>query len=271
MKAQVTGFFSVPRRWWTHAPSLVLYACTSDSTYRRFTMSIQPDGPAPYAPAATVLGFIKRYRDHGLRPPFDTETLVKTGVTESLAPRTLQALKLLDLVDDEGQPTDRLKDLAQASSDEYQPRLAELVRAAYAAVLAFADPAVDDAKRIEDAFRGYTPRGQRARMVSLFLGLCQEAGIAAPSPSRRPAQPTKRQVAPPRAGSAHAKRAPLATSSDGLPPALSGLLAELPVPGAPWTRQRRDTFLRTLGSVLDFLYPVREDDVQSDDRLEELR
>lgn len=227
-------------------------------------MAIRPDGPAPYAPAATVLSFISRYRDHGLRPPFDTEVLIKAGVTESLAPRTLQALKLLDLVDEEGQPTERLEDLAQARSDEYPERLGELIRAAYADVFAFADPAVDEVQRIEDAFRGYTPRGQRNRMVSLFLGLCQEAGIAAPAPPRRQSEPKKRQVRTPRGSTGTAKGTRPQTPTDGLPPALAGLLAELPVPGAPWTRQRRDTFVRTMGSVLDFLYPVREDDVQSD-------
>lgn len=226
-------------------------------------MSVQPNGPAPYAPPQAVLSVINRYRDHGLREPFDTEVLIMAGVSESLAPRTLQAFKLLELVDEGGHPTEALRQLAHARSDEYQERLGEIIRGAYADVFAFADPASDDIRRIEDAFRGYTPRGQRNRMVTLFLGLCQEAGIVQTPPRRQAVESANPQVRSAKQPKAVAKKAPKTNAADvvtgDIPRPLAALLGELPVPGVPWTKERRDTFLLTFGALLDFLYPVRPD------------
>ncbi len=237
-------------------------------------MSVQPNSPAPYAPPQAVLSIINRYRDHGLRVPFDAEVLIMAGVSESLAPRTLQAFKLLGLVDESGQPMEALQRLAQARSDEYQERLGEVIRAAYADVFSFADPASDDIRRIEDAFRGYTPRGQRNRMVTLFLGLCQEAGIVQSSPRRQAAENTNPQVrAVKQASAGGGKKTPKNISvaaDDSIPRPLAALLGELPVPGAPWTKVRRDTFLQTFGALLDFLYPVRADVVPSQEEEEGL-
>jgi hypothetical protein len=230
-------------------------------------MAVQANGPAPYAPPATVISLIQRYRNHGLATPFTVDVLMRAGVTESLAPRTLQALRILDLIDSAGEPTEQFLDLAQARSDEFRDRLAAVIRSAYSEVFAFADPSTDDVSRIEDAFRSYTPRGQRSRMVTLFLGLCEEAGIATPAPRRQAAGPKKaaamvtgrsaRRGRPP--AKSGAPRPPQGAPANEVPPALVGLLSELPVPGMPWTRDRRDTFIRTFGSVLDFLYPVRDD------------
>jgi hypothetical protein len=97
--------------------------------------------------------------------------------TESLAPRTLQTLKLLDLVTEDGQPTDEFVELRKVPSGEYKERLAALLRVAYADVLAHVDPTKDDYEQIRDAFRVYSPPGLRDRMVTLFLGLSEYVGI----------------------------------------------------------------------------------------------
>lgn len=147
-------------------------------------MPLAPDGPAPYAPVATIMEVIHRYRDRGLQTPFDVDVLTRAGVTESLAPRTLLSLRHLDLVDDQGHPTPLFEGLRRAPSDEFPSRLEEVVRAVYADVFQFADPTMDPPERVADAFRQYNPAGQRGRMVTLFLGLAQEAGIIEEAPQR---------------------------------------------------------------------------------------
>lgn len=129
---------------------------------------------------------VERFRDRGLQTPFTTEVLAKAGVTESLLNRTLQTLKLLDLVEDDGNPTQALRDYAKAPEDEARTRFAEMVRGTYAPIFSFVDPATDLPNRIRDAFRSYEPRGQQDRMVILFLALCEYTGIISKVPKRAP-------------------------------------------------------------------------------------
>lgn len=138
---------------------------------------IESNGTAPYAPASAVLDVIHAYRDRPVPTPIDASVVEKIGVSPTIVPRTLQALKLLDLLDEAGNPTTALHELRKAGSDEYRVRLAEVIRAAYAEVFTYRDPATDDIEKIEDAFRSYEPVSMRPRMVRLFLGLCAEAGI----------------------------------------------------------------------------------------------
>src|SRR5947207_3293462 len=126
---------------------------------------LYPNGPAPYTPAAAVTTVIDGFRDRGLGTPITKDVLIRAGVSETLGNRTLGALKLLELIDDEGRPTEQLETLRQArGADEFKARLQEWLRGVYADVLQYADPSQDTADRIAEAFRGYVPMGQRARM-----------------------------------------------------------------------------------------------------------
>lgn len=226
-------------------------------------------GPAPYPPVKPIIALIERYRDRGLPTPITQEILIRSQVvSESLAPRTYQALKLLDLMDEQGQPTTALKELGTAPGPEFKERLAALVRGAYAPIFSLADPTKDPPEAIRDAFRGYEPRGQLDRMISLFYGLCEYAGIAE-APKRTPARPASsapngnRQAARVRATdsdvepvreSAARVTAPLAVP--GLPAPLQGLLYDLAKIGPTWTEARRDQFLAVFTAVLDYSFPV---------------
>jgi len=211
---------------------------------------------------------VERFRDRGLQTPFTTEVLAKAGVTESLVNRTLQTLKLLDLVEDDGNPSQALRDYAKAPEEEAKARFAEMVRGTYAPIFSFVDPATDTPGRIRDAFRSYEPRGQQDRMVILFLGLCEYAGIISIVPKRTPGpKPVRagsskpRSTTPPRAraGSKHGSGGRDDSQvPDQLPDAIQGVVRELAVIGPTWTKERRGAFMKVWEAVVDFSYPVHE-------------
>lgn len=229
-------------------------------------MPVTADQPAPYAPASAIIALVERYRSKGLPVPIDSDVLARAGVSESLIPRTLQALQTLDLITDDGKPTAVLEGIRLAPEADYQQRLSDWLHAAYADALQFIDPAVASETDIRDAFRSYKPFGQQDRMVSLFSGLFAAAGVAperakTPAPKklvlRKPTAQAPRGSAPKPLTSNLKAVAPSAFANTGVPPAISGLLASLPDPNDGWTRDDRDRFYTTFGAVLDFCFPIR--------------
>jgi hypothetical protein len=216
-----------------------------------------------------LLQVIERFRDRGLQTPFTKEILAKAGVSDSLTPRVLQALRLLDFVDGDDNPTPALQEYARASTDDARSQLELMVRSAYEPIFAFTDPATDAPDRIRDAFRGYEPRGQQDRMVTLFIGLCQRAGIVpeqvengavARHGQRRSSKAAGRRSArgPVPKPKADGAVRPATAGMQALPAAVQGLLTELADIGPSWTRADRDRFMTVWNAVIDFSYPVRE-------------
>jgi hypothetical protein len=232
-------------------------------------MAVTADKPSPYAPASAILDLIDRHRNRGLPAPINAEVLARAGISESLIPRTLYALQVLDLVDETGKPTSTFEGIRLAPEVEYKKRLEDWLKGAYADVFSFVDPSQDDDVAIRDAFRGYQPTGQQDRMVSLFQGLCVAAGIAAEKPKAQKTQQNRSvlRILPKPTAPAATKRIgflkSIAKSSasaapSGLPPALAGLLASLPATGEGWTADDRAKFVTTFGAVLDFCFPINE-------------
>jgi hypothetical protein len=228
-------------------------------------MSVTPDAPAPYAPASAIIDLIKRHRNKGLPTPVTSDVLARAGISESLIPRTLQALQTLDLIDDKGTPSATLEGIRLAPEAEYRQRVADWLRASYADALQFVDPATATESEVRDAFRNYNPIGQQGRMVTLFTGLFREAGIG---PERQRAATRKasgngtgtKPTAPrTKATTASAQRPPHIPNFPTLPAPIAGLLTSLPVNGAGWSKATRDRFMTTLGAVLDFCVPIIEE------------
>jgi hypothetical protein len=229
-------------------------------------MAVTQDQPAPYAPPSAVLTVIERYRDRGLPTPINTDVLGRAGVSDSLIPRTLQALQTLDLIDEEGRPTQTLESIRQAPTAQYEERLREWLNGVYADVLMFVDPATADEVQVRDAFRSYEPVGQQGRMVSLFRGLYAAAGVAGEkSQSRTPRQtrPVQRTIqktrTSPKLGGDKGQVLP---TPKGIPAPIAGLLASLPPEGGTWTRAQADKFERTFSAILDFCFQIVEEGQQ---------
>jgi hypothetical protein len=240
-------------------------------------MPVTADKPAPYTAASAVLEVIDRHRSKGMPQPVNADTLARSGISESLIPRTLQALQTLDLIDEGGNVTQVLEGLRLAPEGEYQKRLAEWLNAAYADVLQYIDPATATETEVRDAFRLYQPVGQQSRMVTLFIMLYAAAGIGsgkqkatktggAPTAVRIPGA-TIRRKSP--AKTETKKHAAHEQPNTGLPPALDGLLKSLPQNGESWTKNERDKFYTTFGAVLDFCIPIGERKITATENLEE--
>jgi len=220
-------------------------------------MAITSNSNAPYAPASTIVNLLKRFRDKGLSFPVTPEVLVRAGVPESLVTRTLQSLQLLELITEDGQPTEMLKKIRAVPEKEYKQTLAAWIKQVYADVFAFADPKSGNATEMHDAFRTYQPEGQRPRMVKLFMALCAEAGLA-PENKKAESKPRARtaqaSTAMPRDSVRKIHPTVHEQQHRGLPPELAGLMARLPQSG--WTKATRDKFVKTFESVLDYVIPI---------------
>jgi hypothetical protein len=219
---------------------------------------------APYAPPASVIQVIKRYRDRGLPDPVTNSSLVTVGVSEGTVSRVTVALKFLGLIDEEGHRTEDFEQLKRANSGEYQGVLAEILRKTYRPIFELVDPAEDDIDAITDVFRRYEPSAQRTRMVTLFLGLCVEAGLA-PNDKRPAVRPAA--VSKPRYPKPQVDRKPdeVKKNVDETPrreepvhsdyKLLHQLLQQLPKDGK-WTQKQRDRWMQAMTANTDLLIEV---------------
>ena len=90
------------------------------------------ENKAPYTSANAAITVITAYRNRGLGTPFTPDVLIRAGVSESIANRTIQAFRLLELVDDAGNPTPQFESLREArGQEEFETRLQEWLQSVY--------------------------------------------------------------------------------------------------------------------------------------------
>lgn len=250
-------------------------------------MNEELEATVAYAPYANVLTIIRHTRDKGLKEPVTSKSITTLGVPEGNATRTMQSLRFLRLVDEEGYLTDRFKLLSNAPSEEYPGLLEQVLRDAYPIVFNALDPATATDLQYVNAFRLYQPKAQRTRMIALFKGLCREAGLIAggsPEVSSRP-RPTsgKSNKAPASSNSAkrtsrpepkdatfdseprhtwntEADQAVSDASITSLPEyvMMHGVLKKLPFDRKKWTQAEREKWLNAVTAMVDMLFVLQD-------------
>lgn len=226
---------------------------------------------APYAPGGVLVDLIRRHRNQGLPRPVDAGLLGRLGVSESLVPRSLAALRQLEFIDDDGNATEIFDSFKLGSETEYKERLGRHLREVYGEVFdVIGDLAAASPEQIETAFRGFDPHGQRPRMVVLFLSLCQEAGLVedvvrarSSSMSRRSPNSQKKPDAlrsprkPPQGEPSEQVHpdspAPRLPVSD-VDPLIAAYVAKLPPAGSVWPTTAREKYLAALSGIFDIVY-----------------
>jgi len=133
-------------------------------------MAVQKDERGAYGSTGSITTVIEKHRQVGLQA-MSLQRLQQIGISEALAPRTMHSLVFLGFYDEKGVVTPEFDALRKVPEHEFKPRLAALLREAYAPILEVLDPGVATQTDVENAFRGFEPTGQIPRMVQLFMGL----------------------------------------------------------------------------------------------------
>ena len=237
-----------------------------------------PDAFAPYAALSNVMSVITRKRERGLQSPLDAKALATISVPPGNASRTLQALRFLDLINDDGSSTECFERLCRAgdTGGQYSELLGQIIRDAYQRVFAIVDPARDSEIAIGDAFRQFEPQGQRPRMIAFFLGMCEQAGITERKvrtrkrETRRPTKTTSQQLTKPQA--IQTQKMPLDSGSE-LQPKIAhppqseevkyrlifAVIQQLP-PQRKWTATRRQKWLHAVEAAVDLVVDVVDEE-----------
>lgn len=243
---------------------------------------------APYAPLANVISLIRRRREKGLPEVLSADKLIQMSIPEGNISRTLQALRFLNLIDDDSRQMPLFNRLALAKANEYPSVLAEVVRGAYHDVFAIIGDNPQDVTdpELTDAFRVYQPEAQRGRMIILFRGLCQEAELipggppdthmrkrnqtpgkaSAPSNGAKKAQPKSDRYYQPEQFQNSEPQDDKKTPPVSSPPITStyeraimqGMLQMLPFEEKVWTQSDRERWLKAVAANVDLLFRVKD-------------
>lgn len=129
-----------------------------------------------YAAKGSILRFFERAKDVSAPDVVDAK-LIKTYGIKSDPYHVISALRFLGLIDEDGQPTDKYPKI-QASGAQFAENLEHIVREAYSDLFAKV-PVETTATRedVENYVRLHGTPSLASKVATLFIALCQEAGI----------------------------------------------------------------------------------------------
>lgn len=232
----------------------------------------------PYAGISGVVTVLRRLRNSSLPDVLDNQSIQRIGISKGIAGRTVAAIQFLGIIDETGSKTETHDRLAKASTNDYPDVLAEVLRNAYSEIFKVLDPANATDVDFHDAFRGFEPAKQRGRMVSLFMGLCQEANIIAGEPTiirRRTTEAAPKPQSNTNGTPANEGKSDKSGNGNGTPPPsqyqtpppptvpyemIAVVFKKLPQDGK-WTASNRDLWLKGLEVALAMEIEIVEEDL----------
>ncbi len=134
-------------------------------------------GTPPYTSYRTFKTFIQDLDEHGVPSRIDRSVLTRfSGVVGA---QLMHALRFLGLIEDDGRPTQRLKDLVSAhGAGRWPEKFLELLRQEYAPMFAI-DLETATPSHFNEAFRKAFPAADAVvqKCVTLFLYAANDAGV----------------------------------------------------------------------------------------------
>ena len=134
-------------------------------------------GTPPYTSYRTFKTFIEDLHEHGVPSRIDRSVLTRfSGVVGT---QLMHALRFLDLIEDQGRPTPRLKALVNAhGSGNWSETFLELLRREYAPMFAI-DLETATPSHFNEAFRRAFPAADAVvqKCVTFFLYAASDAGL----------------------------------------------------------------------------------------------
>ena len=163
----------------------------------------KPMGTPPYTSYRTFKTFIEDLREHGVPSRIDRSVL--THFSGVVGTQLMHALRFLGLIEDQGRPTQRLRELVNAEGAARWPdKLSELLRRVYAPMFAI-NLETATPSHFNEAFRKAFPAADAVvqKCVTFFLYAASDAGVKISGrvlKGRKPRSPTPRKKpGPPRA------------------------------------------------------------------------
>ena len=168
-------------------------------------------GTPPYTSYRTFKTFIEDCREHGLPSRVDRSVLTRfSGVVGA---QLTHALRFLGLIEEEGRPTERLRDLVDAEeAGRWRERLLALLKERYAPLYAI-DLESATPSHFQETFRKAFPAADAVvqKCVTFFLYAAADAGVKISGrvmKGRKPRSLTPRKKRPPGPSPARAAETP---------------------------------------------------------------
>jgi len=134
-------------------------------------------GTPPYTSYRTFKTFIEDLREHGVPSRIDRSVL--THFSGVVGTQLMHALRFLGLIEDQGRPTQRLKELVNAEgAAHWSETFSKLLRQVYAPMFAI-DLETATPSHFNDAFRKAFPAADAVvkKCVTFFLNAANDAGV----------------------------------------------------------------------------------------------